>query len=100
MIQVKLISDERKLAAGAKNLECHMECNSIHSAIESASAQKEIEFPSHYVKVIKEARKRQPYHIIVLCHEDIKYYSALNSSVMAANATRDVKLNPTIEMSE
>ena len=91
----------------------HMECDSMHSAIESASAQKEIELPSDYVKVIKEARRGQPYHITELCHEDIKDYSALNSSVMAANAfkgiinvheiiysTGDVKLNPTIEMSE
>lgn len=42
-----------------------MECDSVHSAIESASKSRDIYLPSDYHRISQEARKRNPYEVFV-----------------------------------
>nr|CAH7738743.1 unnamed protein product [Callosobruchus chinensis]CAH7745920.1 unnamed protein product [Callosobruchus chinensis] len=62
-----------------------MECDSVHSTIESAKKNKEIHSPSNYVHIIKQARKcpKEPYKVKYVdysffkSYDEIKYFSSI-----------------------
>lgn len=64
----------------------HMECDSMHSAIETAIGKSEIGLPSDYQQLMRLARRKQPYYVVEITHDDINDYEALNSKVMRKDA--------------
>lgn len=65
----------------------HMECDSMHSAIEKSVENQEIELPSDYVRAMKVARKDgKPYAVTEICHDQFKAYDRLNSNAMPKTA--------------
>lgn len=58
-----------------------MECDSVHSAIERKTKNKEIYLPSDYVKLTREARKKNPYETICVNFDLIKDYADTKTHV-------------------
>lgn len=56
----------------------HMECDSMHSAIEGTFRKREISLPSDYISCMKQARCGKPYQVVELDHTDITDFGALN----------------------
>ncbi len=52
-----------------------MECDSVHSAIESELKNKTINVPTDYVNICENARRKQPYETKYLSHDFFKDYS-------------------------
>lgn len=52
-----------------------MECDSVHSAIETKLKNREIHLPSDYVTITKEARKGNPYETVQADHTFFKHYA-------------------------
>ena len=44
----------------------HMECDSIHSTIETAKTKMSVFMPSQWNTVISMSRRRKPYHVVLL----------------------------------
>ena len=57
----------------------HMECDSMHAGIEFAKKRKEIFVPCQWDTVIRMARRRKPYTVIPLKHEDIIDFKEVKS---------------------
>lgn len=58
------LSEKNSISITQKFLEkghTQMECDSVHSTIETALKNKEIYLPSDYFKITKQARSRNPY---------------------------------------
>jgi hypothetical protein len=51
-----------------------MECDSIHSSIESEKKKTAVYVPSQWHTVVSLARRRKPYVVIPLRHDDVKDY--------------------------
>lgn len=72
-----------------------MECDSVHSAIETALKNKEIYLPSDYYRVTKEARFKNPYVVKNMDSEFFLNYG--DKSLMKYNSIRPGKLcGPTV----
>lgn len=56
-----------------------MECDSVHAAIERKLKNREIHLPSDYQSVTKEARKNNPYEVVLADYEFIKNYADPNN---------------------
>lgn len=68
----------------------HMECDSMHSAIEGHFKHKEIALPSEYLTAMTEARPKQPYKVIEMEHADIKDFDALNEEAFKKDAFKGI----------
>ena len=64
----------------------HMECDSMHSAIESSCQKVELDLPSDYHQCMEQARRGKPYVISELTHEDIVDYKAFNARHFSSTA--------------
>ncbi|OXA41429.1 hypothetical protein Fcan01_23893 [Folsomia candida] len=72
------VSVSKKITVFQKFLEkghTQMECDSVHSAIESELKNKTIHVPSDYIKMCQNARNKQPYETIYLSHNFFKDFS-------------------------
>lgn len=69
----------------------HMECDSMHSTIESAAGFLEIEIPSDYINILKTARKSgEAYHVTELGHGQFRDYGGLNGRAMVSQAFKGI----------
>ncbi|XP_062577208.1 uncharacterized protein LOC134239069 [Saccostrea cucullata] len=59
-----------------------MECDSMHSAIEFAKKKTEIYIPQQWSTVIRMARRKDPYNVVPLTHEDIWDFKKVQSQSM------------------
>jgi len=66
-----------------------MEVDSVHAAIETASAKIEVETPQEWVTVMKAARAKQPYHVDAVNHTFWKKYPQVVSSLRPGKCKGD-----------
>ena len=67
----------------------HMECDSIHAAIEFAKKKTQIFVPSQWDTVITMARRRDPYQVIPLRYKDfLDFIGVRNSQIKVQNNAR------------
>ncbi|KAK3107527.1 hypothetical protein FSP39_016707 [Pinctada imbricata] len=62
-----------------------MECDSMHAAIEFAKKKTEIYIPQQWSTVIRMARRKDPYNVVPLTHEDIWDFKKVQSQSMKYN---------------
>ena len=55
----------------------HMECDSMHAAIEFANSKTKIFTPSQWETVISMARRKNPYRVVMLKHKDFKGFKSM-----------------------
>src|SRR5688572_13423406 len=83
--------------ANSNHLECidhifmesghsQMECDSVHSAIESAVKNRNIYAPSDYYQVVGMTRRSNPYTVQTLSTSDILNYKSLSKHIMRNRA--------------
>lgn len=63
-----------------------MECDSMHSAIEKAFKNREVDLPCGYIEHMKSARSKSPYNVYEVTHADIKDFKTLNEAAFRADA--------------
>lgn len=68
----------------------HMECDSMHSAIETAFKSTELDLPSDYMTCMKTARSKKPYHIIEMVHSDVQNFDLLNERAFKKDAFKGI----------
>ena len=51
-----------------------MECDSVHSSIETAKKKTDVFVPSEWNNIIKLSRRHKPYHVIPLANDEVKNY--------------------------
>lgn len=64
----------------------HMECDSMHSAIERSFKNKEVDLPCGYIQHMISARSNNPYTVAEMTHEDILDFKMLNDRSMKSDA--------------
>ena len=66
-----------------------MECDSVHSTIESALKTQDVFSPADYYRIIPMARKRNPYKVNVLSTSEFMDFKSLGKSTIK-NRNRDI----------
>lgn len=59
-----------------------MECDSMHSAIEKAFKNKEVDLPCGFIEHMKQARRSANYIVEELTHADFSDFKSLNDAAM------------------
>ena len=68
-----------------------MECDSVHSAIDTAGKRvMEVYAPSDWIMIAKSARKKDPYQVIELTHSDFLDYKKLAKEVIRNRTQNEV----------
>ena len=65
----------------------HMECDSMHAAIEFAKKKTQINVPSQWETVITMARRNKPYHVEILRYSDFIDFNKLKSQNLKVGNT-------------
>ncbi len=65
----------------------HMECDSMHAAIEFAKSKTKICVPSQWDTIISMARRRNPYHVVTLKYYDFKDFKGMQSKASKTSKT-------------
>lgn len=72
----------------------HMECDAMHSAIETNFRHKEVELPSDYIQCMKQARRLNssggPYRVTELTSDEFIDYAEMNNIAFNANAFKGI----------
>ena len=71
----------------------HMECDSMHSAIQSVFEKREVDLPCEYHGMMKAARTKKgssPYHVIEMTTGDMKGFTMLSKDVMKADPFKGI----------
>ena len=63
-----------------------MECDSMHSAIERAKRLTSVFVPSQWDTIVRMARRRNPYVVVPIKHQDILNFKPLTQQIVPATA--------------
>ncbi|KAB0790124.1 hypothetical protein PPYR_15557 [Photinus pyralis] len=67
----------------------HMECDSMHAAIERASEKSKIFWPDDWINIVILSNKKNPFKVSVLHHDDFLDYKDLQGKIMVNKKKAD-----------